>query len=117
MPIYEYQCEKCGHLFELIQKFSDRPKTKCPKCRGTLRKLISASAIRFKGSGWYVTDYAGKSGSADPGEPSRKPAQDGKGAAGADSKGSEKGSAEGTAKGSVESKTPRKEKPGGRKGS
>ena len=63
MPIYEYECTKCGHRFELIQKFSDPPKTKCPQCRGALKKLISSAAIQFKGSGWYVTDY-GRGGGA-----------------------------------------------------
>ena len=57
MPIYEYECKKCGHRFEKIQKFSDAPETKCPKCRGKLEQLLSAPAVQFKGSGWYVTDY------------------------------------------------------------
>jgi putative FmdB family regulatory protein len=57
VPIYEYECTKCKHRFEVIQKFSDRGRTRCPKCKGALRKLISAPAIHFKGSGWYVTDY------------------------------------------------------------
>jgi len=57
MPIYEYMCTKCGHRFELIRRFSDPPVTKCPKCKGKLEKLISAPAIQFKGSGWYVNDY------------------------------------------------------------
>lgn len=60
MPLYEYQCTKCGHRFEVIQKFSDRPLSRCPECKGKLEKLLSAPAIQFKGSGWYVTDYAGK---------------------------------------------------------
>ena len=60
MPMYEYQCEKCGHLLEVIQTFSDAPLTKCPECEGRLEKLLSASAIQFKGSGWYVTDYSDK---------------------------------------------------------
>ena len=61
MPLYEYQCRKCGHRFEEIQKYSDRPIKRCPKCRkGTVDKLISAPAVQFKGSGWYVTDYARK---------------------------------------------------------
>ena len=70
MPMYEYECTKCGHRFELIQLFSARPKTKCPECRGTLRKLLSASAIRFKGTGWYVTDYAKGSGAGEAGKSS-----------------------------------------------
>jgi putative FmdB family regulatory protein len=60
MPIYEYQCQKCKAHTEAFQKVSDKPLSKCPKCRGKLEKLISAPAIQFKGSGWYVTDYAGK---------------------------------------------------------
>lgn len=60
MPLYEYQCKKCKHRFEKIQKFSDRPAKKCPECGGPLEKLLSASAVRFKGSGWYATDYARK---------------------------------------------------------
>lgn len=61
MPIYEYQCEQCGKLDEVIQKFSDKPLTKCQHCSGKLHKLISQSAFHLKGTGWYVTDYAGKS--------------------------------------------------------
>ncbi len=61
MPLYEYQCKKCHSLTERIQKFSDPPLTVCPHCGGELEQLISASAIQFKGSGWYVSDYAKKS--------------------------------------------------------
>lgn len=61
MPIYEYQCEQCGKLEEVIQKFSDKPLSKCKHCSGKLNKLISQSAFHLKGTGWYVTDYAGKS--------------------------------------------------------
>ena len=65
MPLYEYQCEKCAHRFEVIQKFSDGPIEVCPKCGGgPVMKLLSSPAIQFKGSGWYITDYA-KSGSRD----------------------------------------------------
>lgn len=60
MPIYEYECKKCNAHTEVLQKFSDKPLTKCRKCGGRLEKLLSAPAIQFKGSGWYVTDYAGK---------------------------------------------------------
>jgi len=62
MPIYEYQCKKCGARTEAMQKISDKPLTRCRKCGGRLEKLLSAPAIQFKGSGWYVTDYAGKKG-------------------------------------------------------
>ena len=61
MPLYEYRCRKCGNVFEKIQKFSDAPLTKCEKCGGKLEKLLSPPAIQFKGTGWYVTDYARKS--------------------------------------------------------
>lgn len=63
MPLYEYECKKCKHRFEEIRKFSDKQPTKCPKCGGVLEQVISAPAVQFKGSGWYVTDYA-KKGSA-----------------------------------------------------
>ena len=66
MPLYEYQCEACGHRFEVIQKFSDAPLDTCEKCRGVLRKLLSSPAIQFKGSGWYITDYA-RAGKSDGG--------------------------------------------------
>jgi putative FmdB family regulatory protein len=61
MPLYEYQCTKCGHRFEKIQKFSDKRIKKCPECGGPVEQVISAPAVQFKGSGWYVTDYAKKS--------------------------------------------------------
>ena len=61
MPIYEYQCKKCSHRFERIQKFSDPHVTKCPKCGAKVEQVITAAAVQFKGSGWYVTDYAKKS--------------------------------------------------------
>jgi len=61
MPLYEYQCKKCGHRFEKIQKFSDKMVKKCPECGGVVEQMISAPAVQFKGSGWYVTDYAKKS--------------------------------------------------------
>ncbi len=63
MPLYEYECKKCGHRFEKIQKFSDRMVKKCPQCGGQVEQMISAPAVQFKGSGWYVTDYAKKSSS------------------------------------------------------
>lgn len=63
MPIYEYVCSKCGDHLEVIQKMDDKPLTRCAKCKGKLEKAISRSSFAFKGSGWYVTDYA-KSGSA-----------------------------------------------------
>jgi putative FmdB family regulatory protein len=60
MPLYEYECESCGTRLERIQKYSDPLLEECPKCGGKLRKLISSPAFQFKGSGWYVTDYARK---------------------------------------------------------
>lgn len=60
MPLYEYECKKCHHRFERIQKFSDPHVKKCPECGGPIEQVISAPAVQFKGSGWYVTDY-GKS--------------------------------------------------------
>jgi putative FmdB family regulatory protein len=80
VPLYEYQCTKCKHVFEKIQKFSDPPVTKCPECGGEVEQLLSAPAIQFKGAGWYVTDYAKKSGS---------PAGSGKDAKASESKPSE----------------------------
>ncbi len=63
MPLYEYKCKKCGHRFEKILKFSDKPMKKCPDCGGAVEQLISAPTVQFKGAGWYVTDYAKKSSS------------------------------------------------------
>jgi len=63
MPLYEYECKKCGHRFEKIQKFSDKMVKKCPECGGQVEQMISAPAVQFKGSGWYVTDYAKKTSS------------------------------------------------------
>jgi putative FmdB family regulatory protein len=61
MPLYEYACEACGHRFEKIQKFSDALVEECPKCGAMkVHKLVSSPAIQFKGSGWYITDYAKK---------------------------------------------------------
>jgi len=64
MPIYEYECIKCGKIDEMIQKFSDKPLKKCKHCSGKLHKLISQSSFHLKGTGWYVTDYANKSRSS-----------------------------------------------------
>ena len=60
MPIYEYECEQCGQRTEAIQRLDDAPLELCPHCGGSLRKLMSAPAFQFKGTGWYVTDYADK---------------------------------------------------------
>jgi len=80
MPLYEYECKKCGHRFEKIQKFSDKMVKKCPECGGAVEQMISAPAVQFKGSGWYVTDYAKKpstgssSGSSDSSNKNEGPA-------------------------------------------
>ena len=90
MPLYEYECPKHG-TFERMQKFSDPPVTACPVCGGPVEKLLSAPAIQFKGTGWYVTDYAKKSGSPSSPETSKvdggatKPAES-KSESGSDSK-------------------------------
>ena len=86
MPLYEYECEKCGHRFEKIQKFSDKMVKKCPECGGRVEQMISAPAVQFKGSGWYVTDYANKS---------HAPNSDG---GGKDSKKEEKSKSEGSSR-------------------
>jgi putative FmdB family regulatory protein len=70
MPIYEYECAKCGGRLEVIQKMADKPLKKHAGCGGTLTKLISASGFQFKGTGWYVTDYARK-GSTETAESSK----------------------------------------------
>ena len=78
MPLYEYQCKKCGHLFEKIVKFSDKPIKKCPECGGAVEQTISAPAVQFKGSGWYVTDYAKKSQSSSSSSDGGKDSKDSK---------------------------------------
>ena len=83
MPLYEYECDACGRRFEKIQKFSDPPLDVCELCgRGPVRKLVSSPAIQFKGSGWYITDYArkgstsaGESGSSTSSDSAEKPAE------------------------------------------
>ena len=65
MPLYEYECPSCGHRFELIRRFADPPAETCVACgQSPVHKLLSAPAVHFKGTGWYVTDYAKKSGAA-----------------------------------------------------
>jgi putative FmdB family regulatory protein len=80
LPLYEYQCARCGR-FEVIRKFSDPPLAACPTCGGEIQKLASAPAIQFKGTGWYITDYARKSGTgtdtSSKGEGGTKPAGSG----------------------------------------
>ncbi len=64
MPLYEYKCDSCGDVFEVMQKFSDEPLTSHEGCGGAVRRLLSAPALQFKGTGWYVTDYARGNGSS-----------------------------------------------------
>jgi putative FmdB family regulatory protein len=76
MPIYEYQCAACGQVVERWQKVADPPLRECPVCGGSLHKIISSCAFHLKGSGWYVTDYAGKNaaaGAADHGHEAKGP--------------------------------------------
>ena len=80
MPLYEYRCKKCGHQFEKIQSFTAPDEKECPVCKGEVERLISAPAIQFKGSGWYVNDYAGK-GRAKSAEKSSESSGDSKPAA------------------------------------
>jgi putative FmdB family regulatory protein len=83
VPLYEYECPKDG-VFEQMQKFSDPPLTVCPKCGSPVEKLLSAPAIQFKGSGWYVTDYARK-GRSDAGESKKAESKDSGGTKSGDS--------------------------------
>ena len=95
MPLYEYQCEACGERFEQIRKFSDPPLEVCAKCgKGPVQKLISSPAIQFKGTGWYVTDYAGKGKSG--GEKGEKGEKSEKGEEGKKGEKGEKGAGEST---------------------
>ena len=88
MPLYEYECNDCEHRFERIQKFSDPLVSTCPACGGEVRKLLSSPAIQFKGTGWYVTDYAKKPSGAQPSDAAGSDGNDG-GQKGANGKGSE----------------------------
>jgi putative FmdB family regulatory protein len=84
LPLYEYKCEKCGNLFEKIEPNTASETKKCPKCGGKAPRQFAAPAIQFKGTGWYVTDYAGKnsaSKSGDSGESKSSGSGDGESAA------------------------------------
>jgi putative FmdB family regulatory protein len=97
MPIYEYECRKCRARSEVFQKMDDKPPAKCSKCGGKLEKLFSASAIQFKGSGWYVTDYAGNGRkAAEKAETDASSASDKKDATTASDKKAEKKTKEGS---------------------
>ena len=102
MPIYEYRCTKCGHRFEVIQKVNDASISKCEKCKGKAERLISSPAIQFKGSGWYITDYARK-GSSDSSKESSEPS-------GASDKSSESSASEGSSEKSSKKKKKDKDK-------
>jgi len=77
MPIYEYECQKCG-TFEATQKITDKPLGKCPTCKGKVKKLISNTSFQLKGTGWYITDYARKDQGAGKSENGAKPATESK---------------------------------------
>jgi putative FmdB family regulatory protein len=76
MPLYEYKCIKCGSVFEVLQKVDDLPLKKCIHCQGTVKKLLSPPALQFKGSGWYVTDYASKGNRESDSKPEEKPTKE-----------------------------------------
>jgi putative FmdB family regulatory protein len=67
VPIYEYQCTKCGEVFEAFQKMNDEPVSRCRFCDGSVERLISHTSFQLKGSGWYLTDYSRKSQPSDGG--------------------------------------------------
>src|SRR3989442_12836607 len=94
MPIYEYQCAKCGKTIEVIQKMSDKPLKKHAGCGGALTKLISASGFQFKGTGWYVTDYArkGKGEAAETGKDTKSDSKDANASKDTSSNGNKEGS-------------------------
>src|ERR1700750_1679290 len=97
MPLYEYECDACHHRFEVIHKWSDPPKDTCPKCGGPVHKRQSAPSFQFKGTGWYVTDYAKK----DQGGSSKTPG---------DSSSESKGSSESSEKSEKSEKTDKSDK-------
>ena len=90
MPLYEYECPKCG-TFELVRKFSDAPLERCPTCARPVEKLASAPAIQFKGTGWYITDYARKSSGGEGAGRKDGPDEGGKDKGGKDKTGKDKG--------------------------
>jgi putative FmdB family regulatory protein len=90
MPLHEYQCDACSHRFEAIQKFSDPPIAICPKCGSSVRKLISSPAFQFKGTGWYVTDYAKKDAGAKEKEAGAKEKEKGSASSGSEKSASDK---------------------------
>jgi putative FmdB family regulatory protein len=106
MPLYEYRCDACGHQFEVIQKFSDAPVSVCRKCgAGPVQKLLSSAAIQFKGTGWYVTDYARKDSAKPDAGGGSAPTTD---SASSSSTTKESGSADSKSTGSTPASTPSK---------
>ena len=101
MPIYEYQCQKCG-TFEVTQRITEKPLGKCPTCKGKVKKLISNTSFQLKGTGWYVTDYARKDNNkgAEKGENGAKPSAESKSDSKSDSKGDSKTDSSSSAKSS-----------------
>lgn len=101
MPIYEYQCQKCG-TFEVTQRITEKPLGKCPTCKGKVKKLISNTSFQLKGTGWYVTDYARKDNNkgAEKGENGAKPSAESKSDSKSDSKGESKTESSSSAKSS-----------------
>ena len=79
MPIYEYECQACGNRTEVLQGLNEEPRRECEECGGELRRLISAPAVQFKGTGWYVTDYASKKGSDSGGQETSSSSSESKG--------------------------------------
>jgi len=103
MPLYEYQCDACAHRFEVIQKYSDAPVSVCPACGGAVKKLLSSPAIQFKGSGWYITDYA-RAGKSDGGNVSAGKTESGGSSDGSGEKKSDSGEKAKPAESKTESK-------------
>ena len=107
MPLYEYQCDACGHRFETIQKFSDPLVDRCPVCGGHVHKLPSSPAIQFKGSGFYITDYPKKDqGGESQAEGKTESKAESKSESSGDAKGDSKASAPDTKADKTETKTP-----------
>jgi putative FmdB family regulatory protein len=103
LPLYEYHCVKDG-TFEQVRKFSDPPLEKCPKCGGPIEKLLSAPAIQFKGTGWYITDYARKGGSKDSSTSDKSSGSSSEKSSGSTSSSSSESKASGSSSGSGDKK-------------
>jgi putative FmdB family regulatory protein len=108
MPIYEYQCPKCGE-FEVTQRITEDPLKKCPKCRSKVRKLISNTSFQLKGSGWYITDYARKGTGAKDAKEKSEPAGESKSESSSTSESSAKTDSD------TKAETPKKGDSGGKK--